>query len=245
MTSRISLIYHNKVHPWSQHLEEHLAHLGYEVQHFCVKDSSCPTTGDIIFLVDLEGPYLSGMSNEEFSALQSYLLKLSSSRIMWITPTIQTTCHDTRYGLILGLARTIRKETLLDFGTLEVDSFDSSSLPATIGAFEAFRRQTFGSQESDFEYSVASGVVHLPRAHWAFPEEIAASTATSDLPKQISVRSYGCLDSIEWLTSETQPELGLSEIEVDIQYTGLNFKVRYAKYPTWKRILTAVRTLWC
>ncbi|KAH0539026.1 putative secondary metabolism biosynthetic enzyme [Glutinoglossum americanum] len=186
-----------------------------------------PPNQDIISLLDLsDPPFLSNISSEKFTCLLYWLTALRSSGVLWLTRSAQLQCQDPRYGLILGLARTIRSELSIDFATLELDALDAqsfSTIPKVLGKFQ--RRRRDAELDPDFEYAVLRGVIHIPRFRWiSVPRELSREVVREEgVVKKLVIGKPGLLQTLQW---ERRPRKALKddEVEVDIRAVGLNFK---------------------
>jgi hypothetical protein len=151
------------------------------------------------------------------------LLSESSPRsVLWITREDD----DPRRGLILGLARTIRIELSLPFATFEIRTLDSNILKSLIRVeqrMQLLQSQAEGS-EPDYEYAVRGQDVSICRY---YPEEInAVSVADTECSqsKRLKIGTCGLVDTLEWVQEDISAP-GEGEVQIEIKYIGLNFKV--------------------
>jgi hypothetical protein len=136
-------------------------------------------------------------------------------------PTAQTLCADPRYGLVLGLGRTLRKELIPHFITIEIDTFDPQS---TAGILQIVQKPTNKDSLPELEYTLTNGIANVSRFKWASISEYTAKLVDIDVPRMISMESSHSFDSFHWISCNEAP-LGTGDVEVDIAYTGLNFRV--------------------
>lgn len=180
----------------------------------------------IISLLDLEGPFFDNISENRYSTLQRYISGcVDTTRILWVTKETQISCEDPRFSLVLGFARTMRYERGLDFGTFEIDRFDSVASDALVTVYEKFKNQKRDSTlNPEYEFALHDGTVHIGRFHWmSLPDQLLAAP-DKDAPKKLSIGAYGVMDTLQWIQVE-QYQLEKDQVEVDIQYIGLNFRV--------------------
>lgn len=223
---QIGLLYLSEISEWGRELESALSLTGYTVKWYTLHDT-LPPGSDIISLIDLEGPFFNSLLPEEFRLFQSYLPKLAGIHLLWITRTLQTGCEDPRFSLVLGMARTIRNELGHKFATLEVDQFDTTAVDSVIKVFEKLKAQSnLPWLDSDYEYAYKDGNILLPRLEWSsFDHQLAAVPHLSK-PRSLDIGFNGILDSLRWAMSTSLPsELKEDEVELDVRYVGLNFKV--------------------
>jgi hypothetical protein len=180
-----------------------------------------PKIGDVISLLDLEGPFLDDLSDENFRTLKGFLMECAPLRVFWLMPTAQTLCVDPRYGLVLGFGRSLRKELIPEFITIEIDTFDSQSI---ICILQIMQKPTNKDFLPELEYTLTKGTAHISRFKWASISDYTAKLVDSNAPRMISMDSSHALDSFQWITCIEAP-LGTGDVEVDIAYTGLNFRV--------------------
>lgn len=100
----------------------------------------------MIALLDIENPFLHDMSESAYSATQNWMS--SVKRLLWVTHSIQMDTRDPRFSLILGLARTLRCELNVDFGTCEIDSFGDAALSMVSQAYKQLGTP-IGGQNAD------------------------------------------------------------------------------------------------
>ena len=113
---------------------------GYEVVQCTLRDCP-PPKHDVIALLDEDGPFFEDMTLDSYNPLQTFLQSLDCAGIFWITRPCQVYCRDPRFAQVIGAARTIRSELLIDFATCEVDSL-ASSAENVIQVFEKFQNRS-------------------------------------------------------------------------------------------------------
>ncbi|KAK6196628.1 putative secondary metabolism biosynthetic enzyme [Pestalotiopsis sp. IQ-011] len=210
---------------------------GYEVTR-CVLGDEVPLNHDVVCLLDANGPFFDNPSPNNFEALKQLLTRLSTgcggAAIFWPTLACQMGCRNPSYAPIIGFARTIRSEMLLDFATCEVDSFEGevSSLIDVFGKFRDRRQRSShsengGSQNGpnlrpDFEYVVRDGKVNVGRF---YPFALRDELMTSGPVKRAGVDTAtpGRINSLRW---EERPvdTMGSGDVEVEVYSAGLNFR---------------------
>ena len=186
---------------------------------------------DVISLLDLTSPFFDEISSEKLSAFQQYVQNLKSSGILWVTRSAQVGCKDPRYGQVLGVARTIRSELLIDFATFEIDEVDSCALQCFFEVFCKFQRRVKGPQhDPDYEFALFEGSIQIPRFHWIPVLEQLSAISEHELPRKLEIGKLGFLQSLRWV-QDKPIHLADDQVEVEPRAVGLNFKVRYQD--TW------------
>ncbi|KAE8154264.1 hypothetical protein BDV25DRAFT_126571 [Aspergillus avenaceus] len=220
----ITLLSLSEVSSWGYDLARRLEREKYHVR-WCSLNEFKATGTDVISILDLEQPSLDSLSVGDFQRLQSLVEQAGDCHILWITQPSQTTCHDPRYGLLQGFARTMRHERIQNFVTFEVDRFDGTAARSVVNILDKLRAQdTCVEQEPDYEYVLQDGKVLVGRVHWtrARRPELPASSADS-ITKALTIGSYGLLNSLEWVETDLG-QLNGSDVEVEMSYVGLNLR---------------------
>lgn len=196
---------------------------------FCVDFSTItqlpPANQDIVSLLDLSAPYFDEISAENLGAFQRYVGSLESTGILWATRSSQMGCKDPRYSQVLGAARTIRSELLIDFATFELDSVDSCAFEALWKVFLKFQGRTKGLEfDPDWEFVLCESTINIPRYHWVSVTEQLSGVSDEELPRKLDMGIPGRLHSLQWVQG---PPIVLSDdqLEVETCAVGLNFKV--------------------
>ena len=225
---QIGLLYLSGISDWGCELGSALSLAGYTVKWYTLHDAF-PPGSDIISLIDLEGPFFDNLSAGDFNLFKSHLPELSGSHVLWITKNLQIGCEDPRFSLALGMARTIRHELGHRFATLEVNKFDTAALDSVIKVFEKVKAQSdLPWLDPDYEYAHDDGNVLLPRLQWSSLNDQLAAVPHSSTPRSLDIACNGMLDTLQWVMPTPPPvELKEDEVELDIKYVGLNFKVSH------------------
>ncbi|KAB8261609.1 hypothetical protein BDV32DRAFT_137194 [Aspergillus pseudonomiae] len=209
---------------WAQEVACALRNSGHTVNWGTLNGQVSPTD-TVISLLDLNGPFFKGMDENSLSEFKG--LVGSSERILWVTKSLQITCDNPDYGLVLGVSRTIKRERGHYFGTFEIDKFDSNAVRALLRVFNKFCQQYHAKDTTDLDYEFAlhEGVIHVGRFQWTSLTEKLFSDSAIGLPTKLAVSSPGSLNSLQWTPDGTMTGiLGADDIEVDIHYVGLNFR---------------------
>jgi hypothetical protein len=224
----ISMLATSKATPQYEELKQTLLRYGYEVEYYTI-DQKLPVNQDIISVLELSEPFFDDISSEAFVQFQEFVSGLGNNRLLWLTVSSQITCSEPRFSLILGLARTLRAETSVDFTTLELDALGSQAWESIVAVFEKIQNRDAGSTGSDidpdYEYALSNGVVNVGRYHaMKVPHELPAPIGNA-APKKLKIGKLGLLQSLTWEQQAALPELGEDELEVEPRCVGLNFRV--------------------
>lgn len=203
-------------------LSRQLHNRGYAV-HWCQLGNELPGSQDVISLLDGDRPFLEDIDEARYRAFQGLVDNLGGSGMLWVTHPCQVRCRDPRYAQIIGTARAIRAEMLLDFATCEVDDMDSS-LDRIVDVFAQFQaREEDESLKPDLEYAIVDGIVHVGRIYpFLLKEELVEDHMDH---VHLEMVKPGRLTSLQW-TPRGLRVLSGDDVEVQIYAAGLNFRVR-------------------
>ncbi|KAI8241966.1 hypothetical protein K4K55_011505 [Colletotrichum sp. SAR 10_96] len=232
--------------------EEHLAEAmslqlkqaGYTVNRRRLGDKLPDEPQDIVSLLDATHPFFEGISEDRFKAFQGVLEELSSSGagMLWITHLSQIGCRDPRFAQIIGTARTIRTESLLDLATCEVDDLQASlaTILAVLDRFQARPRVADESEEGDaldlkpdYEYAIVDGVVNVGRIYpFSLKSELIEPVSegqvgfSDESRVALNMTKPGRLTTLHWANNSGDDVKALKgdDVEVQIFAAGLNFK---------------------
>ncbi|KAL4789956.1 putative polyketide synthase [Aspergillus venezuelensis] len=239
----ISLLVKDKTKEYNL-VETALQDEGYKVTKITLKDIPRPNI-DIISILDLDGPFLTDIADEPYYDFQNFLAKLKNSSIIWVTRPCHIRVQDPRYAQIIGLARVIRSELLIDFATCEVDDLTHPSINLVVKVLDKFSAR--GEQEDtaaaalspDFEYAIHNSVVHIGRY---FPfvmmddfkskplldMSIHTESHLDDQRMKVVIGTPGRLNTLHWEATPnpnpTPPPLKDQEVEIEMHAVGVNFK---------------------
>ncbi|KAK5991611.1 Highly reducing polyketide synthase gloL [Cladobotryum mycophilum] len=220
----VTLLYYKEKHGFAMGLASRLEQDGITVDWRKLSDGNLPGQ-DTISTIDLEGPFFDEISEEDYGEFKAYVSRLKDG-MLWLTRSAQVACTDPRYALVLGLARTVRKELSLDFWTVELETLDAAAAECTAALYQRFHNRHSLPQDRniDYEFAVYDGTVNVGRHHWLNTSlELEGQVRELD-PKLLTISRFGMIDSLHWVQ---HPEAFLQpdEVEIKVLYTGLNFRV--------------------
>ncbi|RAH68387.1 putative polyketide synthase [Aspergillus aculeatinus CBS 121060] len=218
-------------HEWVQAFRAELVSLDYKVDVIPLDDPFYPGESCVIFLLDLVVPFLHAMSAREFETLKTRILAAGRCRIFWVTALCQLACINPNYGLALGFARTLRKEVEGHFYSVEVEHFNLEAAKHFAAIIQTVYSSEYQQQqEPDFEFAICEGSVHVPRVWWGRNSDTnddndhAEIIASPDQGKNLTINTLGLLNTLTWHNTDVDT-LGATQVEIEMQYIGLNFRV--------------------
>ena len=237
--TKVILVNRKEPCQWAHNIAEGLNQLGYTTAFGTLEGD--PSGAGIMFLLDAQGPYLYDMPEEDFFGIQQYITK-TTGPIFWLTKSSQLTCQDPRYGLIYGLARTLRREMGCDFSVFETDLWDNQAAESVCHVYDRINASHQTDElDPDYEFSYHKGMVYVGRCHWVPPVTATDELSTEgddDMVIKLDISTPGLLDTLTW--SKIPPdELGDDEVEVEVRYVGLNFRVGQLSDSTYPYLLMA------
>ncbi|KAL4931451.1 uncharacterized protein BDV17DRAFT_288988 [Aspergillus undulatus] len=224
----VALLTNDPSGPWVNVLSATLLQQNYEVLTCNPQDGlrTYEKPHFVVSLLDLDEPYLYGLSEEKYCALQSFFgrMEQSQSLILWVTKMCQLHCDDPRYGLIFGFARTMRHEKAADFCTFETDAFDEHVASSLVQVIEKLTwSRELPDTDPEYEFALYQGQIHVGRCHWVSPADHIQSHSSKDLPRRLDIESLGSIDTLRWTAFES-PQLEEGQVEIEMHYIGLNFR---------------------
>lgn len=216
----ISLLVLNKNKTYDG-VEKVLREQGYDITKITLAEIP-RAQADIISIIDLDAPFFENISEQSYHDFQNFLARIDSSGIFWVTKPCHIRIQDPRYAQVIGLARVIRSELLIDFATCEVDDEDAFWLVCQ--AFEKFRtREDKDNLSPDFEYAIEKGVINIGRYFpFRLMDEFVQKIESERM--KIVIGTPGRLNTLHWIQEVEAPSLGEHEVEIEMHAVGVNFK---------------------
>lgn len=225
----VVMLYDKVKHDFGLQLADMLEKLKIDIRWCRIADHEPVEGVDIISTIDLERPYFYDFSDESYAECLEYFGKVKS-RMIWLTRPAQLRCTDPRYGLMPGFVRNIRLELGLPFFTVELDALDTVASQQTTSLMRKILQIDFLNDLDalDYEFSVFDNAVHVGRYHWfpMAPDLKPEFEEHEDDIKRLTIGRYGLINSLHWVQQKQEP-LGSDEVEVEIRWAGLNFRVGY------------------
>lgn len=193
-----------------------------------------------IFLTELAKPFLANISSEQFNSLQKVLV--SAQGILWVVKGAYTNSTSPDSNMVVGLARTLRSETLLNFTTFDLDQSkplsDRQAAESIINVFNrSFAASGSSSSSIDREYMERDGEIFVPRfvddnainkfVHQETQESAPdlQPFAQEDRPLKMKIKTPGALDTLYFDDdAAVGTPLGDLQVEINVKATSMNFK---------------------
>jgi acyl transferase domain-containing protein/2-polyprenyl-3-methyl-5-hydroxy-6-metoxy-1,4-benzoquinol methylase len=206
-----------------QFLMERLGTKGFLVSRYNLGDS-LPVGQDVLTALDEAGPFFHGIDEDTFEQFKHVLSSLGDSKIMWLTRLCHMDCQDPNYAQVVGIARTIRSEMLLNFATCETKDLgaDSELVADVFAKFQGQKNEDILSP--DFEFVICDGAVHVGRF---YPFSLSDELLTMDVGEEFMLKLTGTgrLGTVQWFPKPASTPSG-DYVEVITHAVGLNFVVR-------------------
>lgn len=180
---------------------------------------------DVLALMDIEAPFLQDMKSDKYAQLQTFVRELKGSGVLWVTGSAQIKCTNPAYGLMIGLARTLRTEQTIDFATLELNHFNSAGWDAVATVLPEFQGRLTPDDETNpvMEWALADDQIQISRFHWiSLNEELAVSDMSASARKLV-IEKRGFLNTLYWKEEAPVKPTG-NELRIQTRTSGLNFK---------------------
>lgn len=228
---QVSLLTSSTPGSWTNEVAANMTSKGYHVSWSTLNNRPLPDSR-VICLLDVDGPIFKDLSQISFDQLKDYLTTTKAKDTLWVTRAAQIACDEPSYGLVHGLLRTLRREMSLPISILELSSLNSDAIQSVIDVYEWTQKASESGQlDEDYEFVASHDGIHVGRYHW---ENLSSALSASCSPTTTVVRKLclpdSFLDESRWVPFSIQPELTADDVEVDIHYIGLNFRVSLAEY---------------
>ncbi|OQE41435.1 hypothetical protein PENCOP_c005G04604 [Penicillium coprophilum] len=191
-----------------------------------------------IFLGGMDRSILSHLTQEKFQTLQRLLSRARG--LLWVVRHTKTDLESLGSNMAIGLARTVRSETGLQFATLDLGERESMpdalAVSHILNVFNAVFCQKSQLAQNDWEFVVRDGNVCVPRLVDNNPLNLSVQQETPDAPSQmqpfkqdralrLAAGSGRGLDELYFTDdSSLNGPLAKDHIEIQVHSTGLNFR---------------------
>ncbi|TVY85582.1 Reducing polyketide synthase [Lachnellula suecica] len=193
-----------------------------------------------IVLSELDQPIVSNLNATNFEALQKMLT--SAAGILWAVRGAYTASENPDAEMVIGMARSIRSETLLKFVTLDLGTSPQLSNTGTADHILEVFKTSFAPDAPalglDMEYQERDGrlmvsrVTNDPEMN-KFIQQETQPTSAPDLqlfhqeerPLKIAIETAGALDTLYFKDDlAVGTPLPDYEVEIEVKATSMNFK---------------------
>ena len=212
--------------PALNHIYAYFLESGYAVDWSYLHQEP-PSDRDVISLLDVGKPFFSEISASKWQSFKQYVGDLRRG-LLWITHPVHIDCKDPAYGMVFGVARTMRSELSIEIATVETDSLGAAAWTTLLRVFDHFQRRDKESEtDPDYEFAVSEGTVYVGRYDWlSVNQELSSSTQMQKSKfRSLEVGTYGLLQTLRWeQASFNDLHLADDEVLVEISSIGLNFR---------------------
>ncbi|PQE07313.1 polyketide synthase protein [Rutstroemia sp. NJR-2017a WRK4] len=193
------------------------------------------TNGKIcIILLELQNPLIAQLDATKFDTLKKMIM--SSDGVLWAVRGAYTDCNSPESHMVVGMARSIRSETLLKFATVDI-SLETPDDKAAVMVLDTFQ-QVFYIHSPDMEYQERCGRLMVPRViedttmneyvHRKITNSVAPTLQRYNQPGRplkIAIQIPGALDSLHFVDdSIAGSALPEHTVEIHVRATSMNFK---------------------
>lgn len=206
-----------------RHVKESLSNKGYHIDT-CFLGAQQPVVfQDIISLLEVDSPFIRGVSSEDLESLQGLIGNLGSSRMLWVMGSAQLGVQNPDYGLALGFMRSIRAELAPVIATLEADHVEHRDAETIVKVFEKFQ-DTASSVNPEQEYALKDGIVYVGRYHWTrVSKELTEFNNTSQQHFRLGVSRVRGSKGIDWIPYSPRP-LGEKDVVIIPAFAGVSLE---------------------
>lgn len=194
------------------------------------------TSGKLcLFIAELDQNLLSSLTSSRFTSLQKMLTTVGG--ILWVIRVAYLSSSNPVANMITGLRRSVGSESLLKFGTLDLDPepvlCTSSIIPTILSVFAAIFGPT-AEANCELEYAQRKGSLSTLRiindvemnrvVYKATKLSILEPTQFSqnDRPLQLVIGAPGPLETLHFVDQSVEATLLDDEIEVEVKAIGMN-----------------------
>ncbi|KJZ77319.1 hypothetical protein HIM_03043 [Hirsutella minnesotensis 3608] len=224
-TTDVTFLYDQEKHEFALQLASTFEEQGIKVHWRKISSQDDDDPGrDVVSTIELEDSYFHNISKSDYDSFMTYISKMKT-RMIWLTRQAQIHCTDPRFGLVIGLARSVRTELSLNFNTIELQSLDSVTGDAVLAVFQKLQRPSPSADyDMEQEFAVHDGVIYSNRRryHWTSAREEVVDASLDNWPKCLTIGRYGLIDTLHWVQHEPTA-LQADEVEVEMRCIGLNF----------------------
>jgi hypothetical protein len=196
---------------------------GYDVD---VRRFGQPTPAGqyVVALLDAAGPFVYGMTEQEYTELNAFIVSASGAGILWVTGLAQLQCTDPNLGMILGLCRTFRKELSVNIATLEVKNYKMAGCRAIADTLSMFtRRDANDVTNHDMEWAFVDGKIQVGRYRWISVNDRLITQPSQTGDRRLDIKQRGSLKTLQWQQCQPRDPQD-DEVQITVAAVGLNFK---------------------
>ena len=201
---------------------------------------SVDTEGRVcVVLSELDKPILSTLDATSFQHIQK--LSMSAKGILWVVKGAYTDATNPLLGMAIGLARTVRSESSLKFGTLDLDGAKELSHADAVDKIFEVATTLFGTAADispEMEFQERGGELSVCRVSDDFDMNTFVEQNTNEntepflqpfgqlgRPLKINVGTKGALDTLHFIDDiSAETPIAPDQISIEVKVTSMNFK---------------------
>lgn len=208
-------------------LQQRLCSDGYKVD-IVSWGENLPANQDIVFLLDLDAPFLDGITQKNLAAFLKTVKDHPTSNFLWVTHSAQVSPQDPQYAQMLGMARTLRSELGISFATLEMQDFGPGSTEAICRLLQNIQQRTaaqigISEFDPDQEFVWTNGAIHVSRMHWLSVSEALSRNGGRIERATLEIGRPGLLNTLRW-ASQPLKQLQANEVRIKTMSVSMNFR---------------------
>ncbi|KAJ5692411.1 reducing type I polyketide synthase [Penicillium macrosclerotiorum] len=191
----------------------------------------------LIFLLELDGPFLYTLSSSQFDILREILIV--SKDVLWVNAYGGSRPGKPEFAMASGLARALRNEyENLSFSTLALDLRGELSNCQLLKIHHIFEANHLGQNTTggEWEYIEIDGLLNIPRIVESrplgqdihvrsLPEQSSIHEVGEIPPVKLIIGSPGLLDTLQFVEDDIYHKpLDADDVEIRVHAIGVNFK---------------------
>ena len=189
-----------------------------------------------IFLSELDKPFLSSLTADQFNSLHKVLTTVEGC--LWVVRGAYDKSTNPDANMVLGLSRTIRSETAMKFATLDLDDAKRLSEGEMVKAIFKVYTAAFGSGPSvtgELEFMERAGSFLTPRivnddetndyVYRQTNPSVMQSTPFGAQGRKLkmTLTTPGALDTLHFVDDQAaEAPLGDDQVEIEVKAVGMN-----------------------
>jgi hypothetical protein len=220
---KVTLLIRNEDSDAVRDILSELVSRGYnvDIRHF---GQPTPPGQYVVALLDIPGPFVYGMTEQEYTKLKAFIIGASGAGILWVTGLAQLQCTDPNQGMILGLCRTFRKELSVNIATLEVENYNQAGCKAIADMLSMLaRRGADDATNQDMEWVFVDGNIQVGRYRWTSVNDKLITQPSQTGDRRLYIQQRGSLKTLQWQQCQSHDPQD-DEVQITVAAVGLNFK---------------------
>lgn len=208
---------------------EDLHAAGYQVDGYALEDETAqlPRGQDVVSVLDFAAPFFYNTNQQNFNHFQRFVKAADEGAcgVLWLTSLCQIGCARPEYSPVLGFARVLRTEVNLDFGVLELETFEAApdAIAKVLSQFQ-HRECDKSNVNPEYEWVHIGGKTLISRYHYTNIARETTEIPTNLTVKKLEQHKPGLTDTLYWRSIPARA-LGDHEVRIEVKAVGMNYKV--------------------